>query len=213
MPPPVGEVAQDAQADCDGEGNRPAQLTERISYASILPPAGRMGQRGLLSAVFGKETRSFLYFCMTCMVCMVCMVFYTLYGLNVLHDLHGLHDSPERRLPANHAQPKNHANHAFHSFPLKRGTAWHFCDTLKKPPRFTPQGFRLREAGIYLFSQAVSSQLSSAQVSLTSVFGMGTGGASPSSTPAVRNISISLRCCFPGRLSYFVFEGRAFRTE
>ena len=33
----------------------------------------------------------------------------------------------------------------------------------------------LREAGIYLFSQAVSSQLSSAQVSLTSVFGMGTG--------------------------------------
>ena len=59
-------------------------------------------------------------------------------------------------------------------------------DTLKKPPRFTPQGFRLREAGIYLFSQAVSSQLSSAQVSLTSVFGMGTGGASPSSTPAVQ---------------------------
>ena len=40
-----------------------------------------------------------------------------------------------------------------------------------------------REAGIYLFSQAVSSQLSSAQVSLTSVFGMGTGGTSPSSTP------------------------------
>ena len=42
-----------------------------------------------------------------------------------------------------------------------------------------------REAGIYLFSQAVSSQLSSAQVSLTSVFGMGTGGTSPSSTPAI----------------------------
>ena len=40
-----------------------------------------------------------------------------------------------------------------------------------------------REAGIYLFSQAVSSQLSSAQVSLTSVFGMGTGGTSPSSSP------------------------------
>ena len=123
-------MAQDAQADCDGEGNRQAQLTERISYAPILPPAGRMGQRGLLSAVFGKETRSFLHFCMTCMVCMVCMVFipcidwnvlhdlhdfYTLHGLNVLHDLHGLHDSPERRLPANHAQPKNHANHAFHA--------------------------------------------------------------------------------------------------
>src|SRR5699024_9135082 len=147
--------------------------------------------------------------------------FYGLHGLNVLHDLHGLHDSPERRLPANHAQPKNHANHAFHAFRAAPDTqppaippgACRKSDTLKKPPRFTPQGFRLREAGIYLFSQAVSSQLSSAQVSLTSVFGMGTGGASPSSTPAVRNISISLRCCFPGRLSYFVFEGRAFRTE
>ena len=89
LPPPVGEVAQDAQADCDGEGNRQAQLTERASYVSILPPAGRMGQRGLLSAVFGKETHSFLHFCMTCMVCMVCMVLYTLYGLNVLHGLHG----------------------------------------------------------------------------------------------------------------------------
>ncbi len=65
-------------------------------------------------------------------------------------------------------------------------------DTLKKPPRFTPQGFRLREAGIYLFSQAVSSQLSSAQVSLTSVFGMGTGGTSPSLTPA--NALTVIRC-------------------
>ena len=46
-------------------------------------------------------------------------------------------------------------------------------------------GPKKREAGIYLFSQAVSSQLSSAQVSLTSVFGMGTGGSSPSSTPAI----------------------------
>ena len=69
---------------------------------------------------------------------MVCMVFYTLYGLNVLHDLHGfytlhglnvlhdlhgLHDSPERRLPANHAQPKNHANHAFHAAARARKTA------------------------------------------------------------------------------------------
>ena len=25
LPPPVGEVAQDAQADCDGEGNRQAE--------------------------------------------------------------------------------------------------------------------------------------------------------------------------------------------
>ena len=44
--------------------------------------------------------------------------------------------------------------------------------------------YKKERAGIYLFSQAVASQLSSARVSLTSVFGMGTGGTSPSSTPA-----------------------------
>ena len=42
---------------------------------------------------------------------------------------------------------------------------------------------RFAQVGDYLFSRAVSSELSSAQVSLTSVFGMGTGGTSPSSTP------------------------------
>ena len=46
----------------------------------------------------------------------------------------------------------------------------------------------LREAGIYLFSQAVSSQLSSAQVSLTSVFGMGTGVASQPLPPEILNL-------------------------
>ena len=39
--------------------------------------------------------------------------------------------------------------------------------------------------GIYLFSRAASSQVFSAPVSLTSVFGMGTGGSSPSSTPTM----------------------------
>ena len=42
---------------------------------------------------------------------------------------------------------------------------------------------RFIQVGDYLFSRAVSSELSSAQVSLTSVFGMGTGGTSPSLTP------------------------------
>ena len=37
--------------------------------------------------------------------------------------------------------------------------------------------------GIDLFSRSVSRQVSSAQVSLTSMFGMGTGGPSPQSTP------------------------------
>ena len=39
------------------------------------------------------------------------------------------------------------------------------------------------DVGISLFFQAVSSQVSSAPLSLTSVFGMGTGGPSASSTP------------------------------
>ena len=39
--------------------------------------------------------------------------------------------------------------------------------------------------GVYLSSQAAARQVSSAQVSLTSVFGMGTGGPSPQSTPTM----------------------------
>lgn len=41
------------------------------------------------------------------------------------------------------------------------------------------------ETGIYISSQAVSSQVLSAQLSLTSVFGMRTGGTSASSTPVI----------------------------
>ena len=57
----------------------------------------------------------------------------------------------------------------------------------KKPPsRITAERwlFLKEKAGTYLFSQVVSNQLSSAQQSLTSVFGMGTGGTSASSAPA-----------------------------
>ena len=39
--------------------------------------------------------------------------------------------------------------------------------------------------GIYLSSQAAARQVFSAQVSLTSVFGMGTGGPLPQSTPTI----------------------------
>ena len=42
-----------------------------------------------------------------------------------------------------------------------------------------------RSVGIALFSRAASSQVSSAPVSLTTVFGMGTGGSSPSLTPTL----------------------------
>ena len=76
----------------------------------------------------------------------------------------------------------------------------------------SPQGNILRgfnQVGDYLFSRAVSSELSWARVSLTSVFGMGTGGTSPSSSPTnmtdtVYHISVYLSS---------VFEGRAFKTE
>ena len=42
--------------------------------------------------------------------------------------------------------------------------------------------------GIDLFSRSVSRQVSSALVSLTSVFGMGTGGPSPLKTPTVKGL-------------------------
>ena len=65
-----------------------------------------------------------------------------------------------------------------------------FCFLLKQfqDKRKTPQNFFWSvfvQVGDYLFSRAVSSELSSAQVSLTSVFGMGTGGTSPSSSPTI----------------------------
>ena len=43
--------------------------------------------------------------------------------------------------------------------------------------------------GTYLFSRAAARQVSSAQVSLTSVFGMGTGGPSPQSAPTMYRLS------------------------
>ena len=55
--------------------------------------------------------------------------------------------------------------------------------------------------GVFLFFRAVASQVSSAQVSLTSVFGMGTGGPSPPSTPTSvplsQGASVSITYAFP----------------
>ena len=47
--------------------------------------------------------------------------------------------------------------------------------------------------GVFLSSQDVAVQVFSAPVSLTSVFGMGTGGPSPLSTPTIRNSSSPFR--------------------
>ena len=51
--------------------------------------------------------------------------------------------------------------------------------------------------GIYLLSRAASSQVSSTRVSLTAVFGMGTGVPSPSSTPTI--------CGYPPPISASLF--------
>ena len=49
--------------------------------------------------------------------------------------------------------------------------------------------------GAYLVSRAVTSQVPSARASLTSVFGMGTGGPSPSSAPTIYE-SVKLRLIY-----------------
>ena len=51
--------------------------------------------------------------------------------------------------------------------------------------------FSFEKAGTYLSSQVVSNQVFSAQSSLTSVFGMGTGGSSTSSAPAIYAYPVS----------------------
>ena len=174
------------------------------------------------------------------MVCMICMVLYTLHGLNVLHDLHGLHDSPERRLPANHAQPKNHANHAFHfASPLRRarqkqGTAttrgkeflsrvcgqkWvppgacRKSDTLKKPPRFTPQGFRFaRSRHLPIFTGRVQPTIFGTSELNFCVRNGNRWGLTVIDTGRP-DLVYTFLCRLSRRLSYFVLEGRAFRTE
>ena len=55
---------------------------------------------------------------------------------------------------------------------------------------YANSGIKYTNVGVFLFSQAVTSQVSSALLSLTSVFGMGTGVPSASSTP-------TLLCRFP----------------
>ena len=55
----------------------------------------------------------------------------------------------------------------------------------KQKERSEDRSLKKEGVGIALFSRAASSQVSSAPVSLTTVFGMGTGGSSPSLTPTL----------------------------
>ena len=80
----------------------------------------------------------------------------------------------------------------------KRQAVWlsYICDSIKvlwvlpthnikkQNKNVHPFGWTL-DVGISLFFQAVTSQVFSAPLSLTSVFGMGTGGPSASSTPTI----------------------------
>ena len=58
----------------------------------------------------------------------------------------------------------------------------------KKRPSYWTDAFGLCRH--YLFSRAASSQVSSAQMSLTTVFGMGTGGPSSQSTPTHETVHL-----------------------
>ena len=69
----------------------------------------------------------------------------------------------------------------------------------------------------YLFSRSVSRQVSSAQMSLTSVFGMGTGGPSSQSTPthfslkrkvSKRNFNTFFSLPFSSTISHYIQFGR-----
>ena len=60
--------------------------------------------------------------------------------------------------------------------------------TTKKDTQFSLCVFCV---GIYLFFRVPADQVSSAQVSLTSVFGMGTGVPSPPSTPTIQMYRLS----------------------
>ena len=133
------------------------------------------------------------------------MVLYTLHGLNVLHDLHGLHDSPERRLPANHAQPKNHANHAFHSFRAAP-------DTQKTPEVHTSGGSFARSRHLPIFTGRVQPTIFGTSELNFCVRNGNRWGLTVIDTGRP-GLVYTFLCRLPGRLSYFVLEGRAFRTE
>ena len=77
------------------------------------------------------------------------------------------------------------------------------------PPLCAARFWVKEKAGAYLFLRVVSNQLSSARQSLTTVFGMGTGGTSASSAPAVY---AKPRSAWPNIFS-FVKARCAFKTE
>ena len=66
--------------------------------------------------------------------------------------------------------------------PMNAPTGLQSKKSIKKRP---PYWVDTLYVGISLFFRAVTSQVSSAPLSLTSVFGMGTGGPSASSTPTI----------------------------
>ena len=79
------------------------------------------------------------------------------------------------------------------NFRVRNGNGWTLCvknTNLSKEPRLLTRFFCV---GNDLFSRAVSSQVSSALQSLTSVFGMGTGGPSALKSPTALSSLVHLR--------------------
>ena len=74
-----------------------------------------------------------------------------------------------------------------------RGFVLFFLLEVRKPKELSllRLSSSFEKAGTYLSSQVVSNQVFSAQSSLTSVFGMGTGGSSTSSAPAIYAYPVS----------------------
>ena len=77
--------------------------------------------------------------------------------------------------------PENGARRHFPSFLLWKRSEHMKKQTQRNAPHFQCEAFPC--VGVFLSSRAASSQVLSAPVSLTAVFGMGTGVPSPSSTP------------------------------
>ena len=65
----------------------------------------------------------------------------------------------------------------------------------------------------YLFSQAVTHQVSSTNLSLTSVFGMGTGGPSSQSTPTLQDCILKTEHSFGQIMFSKVFQSLLFRSS
>ena len=91
--------------------------------------------------------------------------------------------STNQNMPLNSNQKQTHINEA--KAQVKHRHRKGIYTEKRQQKNHSDEWFFCLETGIDLSSRAVSSQVLLAQVSLTSVFGMGTGGTSPLQTPVM----------------------------